>query len=134
MPGGETGEGAFGTWLVEEELPYVRGISLTEFARQIGVETSTIYRWQERDPRPNMVGKVARGLGLDVRELTERFPTLAPKKKRQRRQPDGETDAARRQRAVEELAAYPEDVYREFMREVEEKRRRQADNRKGSEH
>jgi len=132
VPGSETGKGAFGAWLMDEELP-ARGLEVTEFARQIGVETSTIYRWRWHDPKRSMAGKVARGLGMELRDFQERFPTLAPKKKRQQRD-DDEAAAARRQSAVEELAAYPEDVYREFMREVEEKRRRQADNRKGSEH
>lgn len=64
--------GTFGRWLLDTELPS-RGIEVVEFTRRIGVSTSTVYRWKKCDPRPSMVGRVARELGLDYQRLRVLF-------------------------------------------------------------
>jgi transcriptional regulator with XRE-family HTH domain len=109
---------SFGDWLIDEELPQ-RGIELTEFAREIGVSTSTIYRWRARNPRSSMVGRVARVLDLPFGELTERFGMGAKKKR------DDEDELV--ERAARELAAYPPEVYEAILRRVEADRRRRQD-------
>jgi hypothetical protein len=117
---------SFGDWLIDEELPQ-RGLGLTAFAREIGVRTSTIYRWRNHNPKPSMVGKVARLLGYPYGELTERFGMGAKKKR------DDQSEADLVERAAKELAAYPLEVYEEILRRVEADRRRQdVGNRKDS--
>lgn len=120
-------EESFGDWLIDSELPG-RGMELTEFARQLDVSTSTIYRWREHNPRSNMVGRVARLLGYSYVELAERFG-MGRKKTR-----DTDNEAEHVRRTVEELAAYPADVYEKILARVEAERRKQEEgNRKDSE-
>lgn len=121
---------SFGDWLIDVELPE-RGIELTEFAREIGVRRSTIYRWRERNPRASMVGRVARQLGLPYHELVERFGMNAASKKSRDNNDD---ENALIERVAHQLAAYPDDMLKEIMARAEAERRRQADgNRKDSE-
>jgi hypothetical protein len=63
----------FGDWLLDEALPS-RGIGVMEFAGRLGTYTSTIYRWRDHPPRRNMVGRVARELGLSYPELAAMIP------------------------------------------------------------
>jgi hypothetical protein len=117
---------SFGDWLIDVELPG-RGMELTEFARQLDVSTSTIYRWRAHNPRSNMVGRVARLLGYSYVELAERFG-MGRKKTR-----DNDDEAEHVRRTVEELAAYPDDVYEKILARVEAERRKQEEsNRKDS--
>lgn len=117
--------GSFGEWLIDVELPG-RGMELTEFARQLGVSTSTIYRWREHNPRSNMIGRVAQLLGYSYVELAERFGMG-----RKKRRDNDENDLV--ERVARELLAYPPEVRREIMARVEQDRRKQEDgNRKDS--
>ena len=116
-----TGE-SFGDWLIDSELPG-RGMELTEFARQLDVSTSTIYRWREHSPRSNMIGRVARLLGYSYVELAERFG-MGRKKSR-----GNDDEAEHVRRTIEELAAYPTDVYETILARVEAERRRQEEGK-----
>lgn len=124
MPGAE---GSFGRWLAEE-LP-ARGIGITEFARQMGIDPSTIHKWKKRDPELSTVGKVAQLLGSDYHELVERFHMSGRRKKKR---DDVEDEHVRR--IVEELAAYPDSALEALLARVEAERRKQEEgNRKDSE-
>jgi len=121
-------EGDFGRWLIEE-LP-ARGIGITEFARQMNIDPSTIHRWKNRDPELSLVGKAARLLGCDYHELVKRFH-MSGRSRRKTRNNDNEAEHVRR--TIEELAAYPDDVFQKILTRVEAERRKQEEsNRKDS--
>jgi hypothetical protein len=121
-------KGDFGRWLIEE-LP-ARGIGITEFARQMDIDPSTIHRWTKRDPELSLVGKAAQLLGCDYHELVERFH-MSGRSRRKTRNNDDEAEHVRR--TIEELAAYPDDVFQEILARVEAERRKQEEsNRKDS--
>jgi hypothetical protein len=107
-----------------------RGIGITEFARQMGIDPSTIHKWKKRDPELSTVGKAAQLLGSDYHELVERFHMSGRRKKKHDEVVEGEHV----RRIVEELASYSDDALEALMARVDAERRKQEEgNRKDSE-
>lgn len=53
------------------ELSKVKGITLAELERQVGISNKGIFRWDEQEPSVYKVYKVAKILDTTVEELLE---------------------------------------------------------------